>query len=143
MRMAPELCAEDVDAMMAAADAHARAHGWLVAIAVCDPGGHPLAFRRLDGVATICSYVAVEKARAAALGKRETAQMEKTLNEGRLSYLTIPGAQALMEGGLPILHEGRVLGGIGVSGAKSADDAAIARAGISALVWPTTPGETG
>jgi glc operon protein GlcG len=136
MHLRYELADADVSALLAAAEAHARDHGWNVAIAICDPGGHPLAFKRLDGAAAICAYMETEKARGAALGRRESARTEKAINEGRFALLSVPMAQAHMEGGVPILLEGHLLGGIGVSGVKSADDAAIAHAGIAALVHP-------
>lgn len=136
MHMTYELGDADVALMLAAAEMHARERGWSVAIAICDPGGHPLAMKRLDRAAAICAYMAAEKARSAALGKRETARTEKAIHEGRYALLSVPVAQAHMEGGVPILIGDQLLGAVGVSGVKSADDAATARAGIAALVLP-------
>jgi glc operon protein GlcG len=127
------LGAEDVAKVLAGAEAEARRHGWAVSIAVCDDGGHLLALKRLDGVAPISAYIAPEKARAAALGRRETAVYEKMINDGRVSFLSAPLLQGMLEGGVPILVNGQVVGAVGVSGVKSSEDAQIAKAGIATL----------
>lgn len=127
------LGADDVARMLAAAEAEARRHNWAVTIAVCDDGGHPLALRRLDGAAPISAYIAPEKARAAALGRRESAVYEKIINDGRTSFLSAPVLQGMLEGGVPIVVNGQVVGAIGVSGVKSSEDAQTAKAGIAAL----------
>lgn len=138
MKLQLEIESPDVDQMMQAALRHAGENGWAVAVAICDAGGHLLAFKRMDGVATLSTYVAIEKAKSATLGKRETANFERQLNDGRFSYLSIPVLKAHMEGGIPVLHEGRVLGAVGVSGVKSAEDAQIARVAIQSLIFPLT-----
>jgi glc operon protein GlcG len=127
------LGADDVARVLAAAEAEARRHHWAVTIAVCDDGGHPLALRRLDGVAPISAYIAPEKARCAALGRRDSAVYEKMINDGRASFLSVPLFAGMLEGGVPIVVDGQVVGAIGVSGVKSSEDAQIARAGIAAL----------
>ena len=127
------LSAEDVGRIVAAAEAEARRHNWAVTIAVCDDGGHPLALKRLDGVAPISAYIAPEKARASALGRRESAVYEKMINDGRVSFLSAPLLQGMLEGGVPIVVSGQVVGAVGVSGVKSSEDAQIAKAGIAAL----------
>jgi uncharacterized protein GlcG (DUF336 family) len=129
----PILAAEDVARVIAAAEAEARAHNWAVTIAVCDDGGHLLGLKRLDGVAPISAYIAPEKARCAALGRRDSGVYEKMINEGRVSFLSAPVLAGMLEGGVPIVAEGQVVGAVGVSGVKSSEDAQIARAGIAAL----------
>jgi glc operon protein GlcG len=124
---------DDVGKIVAAAEAEAKRHNWAVTIAVCDDGGHLLALKRLDGVAPISASIAPEKARTAALGRRETAVYEKMINEGRVSFLSVPQLQGMLEGGVPILVNGQVVGAVGVSGVKSSEDAQIAKAGIAAL----------
>jgi uncharacterized protein GlcG (DUF336 family) len=108
-------------------------NAWPVTIAVCDEGGHLLALTRLDGVAPISAYIAPEKARCAALGRRDSGVYEKMINEGRASFLSAPVLQGMLEGGVPITIDGHVVGAVGVSGVKSTEDAQIARAGIAAL----------
>jgi glc operon protein GlcG len=103
-----------------------------VAIAVVDDGGHPLALTRLDGCAPIGGYVATEKARSAALGRRETKVYEDMVNGGRTAFLGAPCLTPL-EGGVPIIVEDQVIGAVGVSGVKSDQDAQVARIGIAVL----------
>jgi len=123
----------DVDQILAAAGAHALAHGWAVSIAVCDDGGHLLGLRRLDGAAPIAAYICAEKARTSALGRRESRIYEEVINGGRTSFLSAPLLQGMLEGGVPILIDGQCVGAVGVSGVKSEQDAEIARAGIATL----------
>ena len=125
--------AADVAKILAAAQAEAVKNAWPVTIAVCDEGGHLLGLTRLDGVAPIAAYIAPEKARCAALGRRDSGIYEKMINEGRASFLSAPVLQGMLEGGVPITINGHVVGAVGVSGVKSTEDAQIARAGIAAL----------
>jgi len=127
------LTLEDVKKIAAAAEAEARANRWAVTIAIVDEGGHPLWLARLDGAPAISAYLAPEKARTAALGRRETRVYEEMINQGRTSFLSAPVLQAMLEGGVPILVDDQLLGAVGVSGVKSVEDAQIARAGIAAL----------
>lgn len=124
---------DDVAKVMTAAEAEARMHQWAVTIAVCDDGGHLLALKRLDGVAPISAYIAPEKARCAALGRRDSGVYEKMINDGRVSFLSAPLLSGMLEGGVPIVVGGQVVGAVGVSGVKSSEDAQIAKAGIAAL----------
>jgi glc operon protein GlcG len=110
------LSADDVATVLAAAEAEARTNNWAVTVAVCDDGGHLLAMKRLDGVAPISAYIAPEKARCAALGRRDSGVYEKMINEGRVSFLSAPVMAGMLEGGLPIVVGGQVVGAVGVSG---------------------------
>ena len=126
------LTIEDATRVMDGAIAEARRNKWAVAIAIVDDGGHPLQFSRLDGTPPVSAYIAPEKARAAALGRRETKIYEDMINQGRNAFLSAP-LQGMLEGGVPIIAEGQVVGAIGVSGVKSSEDAQVAKAGIAAL----------
>ena len=132
MKTKPLLTLEDAKRMAAAAAAEALGHQWNVVIAICDDGGHLMLLHRLDGVAPISSTIAPAKARAAALGKRETKLYEDMINQGRTAFLSAP-LDGMREGGVPISVDGHVVGAIGVSGVKSSEDAQIAKAGIAAL----------
>lgn len=123
----------DVKAIAAAAEAEALKNNWAVSIAIVDDGGHLLWFQRLDGAAPISSHIAPGKARTAAVGRRETKIYEDMINGGRVSFLSAPDLNAMLEGGVPILKDGQCLGAVGVSGVKSSEDAQIAKAGITAL----------
>jgi uncharacterized protein GlcG (DUF336 family) len=132
MKTKPQLVLEDVRRIAAAAQAEALAHHWAVCIAIVDDGGHLLWLQRLDGAPPISAQIAPAKAQTAALGRRESKVYEDMINGGRTSFLSAPLVAAL-EGGVPIVVEGEVVGAVGVSGVKSGEDAQIARAGIAAL----------
>jgi glc operon protein GlcG len=123
---------EDVARVLDAAVTEAKNYRWAVAIAVVDDGGHLLGFVRLDGAPPVSAYIAPEKARAAALGRRETKVYEDMINQGRTAFLSAP-LQGMLEGGVPIIAGGQVVGAVGVSGVKSAEDAQVAKAGVAAL----------
>ena len=123
----------DVQKILGASTATAVQKGWAVSIAIVDDGGHLLALQRLDGAAPISAYIATEKARTAALGRRESGAYEKMINEGRYSFLSVPQLNALLEGGAPIVVDGQVAGAVGVSGVKSTEDLQVVKAGIESL----------
>ncbi len=133
MNTKPILSVDDVQAILAAARRHAEQNKWPVTIAVTDDGGHLLGLVRLDGAAPLSSHIAPSKARTAALGRRESKGYEDTINQGRYAFLSVPMIDGMLEGGVPIVHDGHVVGAVGVSGVKSDEDAQIARAGIAAL----------
>jgi uncharacterized protein GlcG (DUF336 family) len=132
MQTKPILTLDDAKRIAAAAEAEARTNNWAVVIAVCDDGGHLILLHRIDGVAPISSEIGPAKARAAALGKRETKLYEDMINQGRAAFLSAP-LDGMLEGGVPIIVDGQVIGAVGVSGVKSSEDAHIAKAGIAAL----------
>lgn len=132
MRNKPALTDEDVKKMAAAAEAHAAANQWKVTVAIFDDGGHLLHLHRMDGTAPSTVEMAMGKGRTAVLGRRETKVYEDIVKNGRTAFLSAP-LVAMVEGGVPIVFEGEVIGSIGVSGVKSEQDAAVARAGIAAL----------
>jgi glc operon protein GlcG len=133
MQTKPFMVLEDVKRVARAAEAEAEKNNWAVVIAVCDDGGHLMWLQRMDGAAPISSEIAPAKARTAALGWRASKIYEDMINGGRISFLSAPTLEGMLEGGEPIVIDGHVVGAIGVSGVKSAEDAQIARAGIAAL----------
>ena len=118
---------------MSACEAHARDQGWRVVIAVVDEGGHAIILERLDGAQWSSIDTALNKARAAVAWKRPTRLLEESVNNGRFAFLSISQGMALLQGGVPIEIDGQVLGAIGVSGVKAADDEVVALAGVHAL----------
>ena len=123
----------DIKAIAAAAEAEAVKNNWAVVIAIVDDGGQLLHLHRMDKAAPISSQIAPAKAQTAALGRRESKVYEDMINGGRMSFLSAPGLQGMLEGGVPILKDGQVIGAVGVSGVKSSEDVQIAKAGIAAL----------
>jgi glc operon protein GlcG len=133
MQNKPFLTAADARNVGAAAQTEAQAHGWAVTIAIVDDGGHLLWLQRGDGAAPISAQIAPAKARTAALGRRESKVYEDMINGTRAAFLSAPGLEGMLEGGVPIVVDGHCVGAVGVSGVKSSEDAQIARAGIAAL----------
>lgn len=133
MQTKPFLSSVEIKAIAAAAQAEALANGWKVSIAIVDDGGHLLHMQRLDGASPMTAEMCQAKARAAALGRRESKVFEDLINQGRTAFLSAPMQHGLLEGAVPVLLEGHCLGAVGVSGVKSSEDAQIARAGIAAL----------
>ena len=133
MKTKAVLCQDDVTRILSAARAIAQDRGWAVAIAVVDDGGHPLALERMDDCAPIGAYIAVEKARTAALGRRDSKQYEDMINGGRTAFLSAPLLAGTLTGGIPLVVDGQVVGAVGVSGVKPDEDALVARTGVDAL----------
>jgi uncharacterized protein GlcG (DUF336 family) len=122
----PALDHEDALAIVAAAQAHALAQQWPVSIAVCDAGGHLLAFVRLAS-----AQIAPAKAHTAVMMKRDTKLVEDMVNGGRVAFLSAPGITGQLEGGVAIMVDGQCIGAVGVSGVKAPEDAQVAAAGIA------------
>lgn len=99
---------------------------------VVDDGGHPLDLLRLDGSAPVSSYIATEKARASAIGRRETELYEDMIKNGRTAFLSVP-LSGMLEGGVSVIVDGQMIGAVGMSGVKSDQDAQIAKASIKAI----------
>ncbi len=123
----------DLKLIASAAEAEAVKNNWAVSFAIVDDGGHLLWFQRLDGAAPISAHIAPAKAHTAAVGRRETKIYEDLINAGRYSFLSAPLIHGMLEGGIPIVKDGQILGAIGVSGVKSSEDAQIAKAGLAAI----------
>jgi glc operon protein GlcG len=132
MKTKSVLTQTEVTQILAAARAEAQNNGWAVSIAVTDDGGHLLGFERLDGCAPIGGYIAIEKARTSALGRRESKGYEDMVNGGRTAFVTAPLLTSL-EGGVPIIIDGQTIGAVGVSGVKADQDAQVAKAGVAVV----------
>lgn len=125
---------EQAKKVLAAAEVEAKKNSWPVAIAVVDGSGFLVAFQRLDNTQLGSVEVALQKAKTSAHFRRPTKAFEEVLGMGgaNLKVLSLPGALPI-EGGLPIVVGGKIIGAIGVSGVKSTEDAQIATAGLDAL----------
>ena len=101
------------------------------AIAVVDPAGDLLAFQRMDGVRPASADLAIEKARTAARLRRPTAEIEDSINQGRMAFVTANIAE--LRGGVPIRVSGEVVGAVGVAGLSKETDTEIATAAAAVL----------
>ena len=126
------LSLEDAKKIAAGAAAEARKNKWNLDIAVVDDGGHLIYFERTDGTLLASADLAIGKARTAVAFQRPTKALEDALNSGQYAILSYPNAIPL-EGGLLIVVDGKIVGGIGVSGRKPSEDAQVAKAGVDAF----------
>ena len=116
----------------AAAHEEARKNRWTMAISIVDDGAHLLYLERMDGTQIASVSVAQDKAATAVRFKRPTKALEEAVAGGRFVVMKLAGVTPI-EGGLPIVVEGEVIGGIGVSGATSPEDGQVAAAGLAVL----------
>jgi glc operon protein GlcG len=116
----------------AAAEAEAKRRGSTVVIVVVDDGGHVLLLERLDDTQVASVEVGIGKARTAAIFRRPSKEFEDQVRNGRVAALALPGATPL-QGGIPIVVDGKVLGAIGVSGNTPQEDEDIAKVGAAAI----------
>ena len=134
MKMAnkPFLSLEDAKRVAAAADAEALSNEWKVVIAVVDDGGHLLYLQRSHDTQFGSIETAIAKAHAAVAFQRPTKASEDAVLSGRLIHLALPGVIPA-EGGVPLMRDGMIVGGLGISGVRSFQDGQIAQAGVNAL----------
>ncbi|MGC2324734.1 MAG: heme-binding protein [Terriglobales bacterium] len=125
---------ENAKKAAAAALAETRRNGWLMAVAVVSTGGYLVYYEKMDNTQLGSAEVAIEKARSAALYKRPTKAFQDALAGGGagLRVLALKGAVPV-EGGLPIIVDGKIIGAIGLSGDLSEHDGQCAAAGVAAL----------
>lgn len=115
-----------------AAEAEARKRNARVVIAIVDDGGHLILLERLNDTQVASVNVGIGKARTAAIFRRPSKVFEDQIRDGRIAALALPDATPL-QGGIPIMVNGRVIGAIGVSGETPSEDEEIAKAGASAI----------
>jgi len=124
----------DAKRVMDAATAAALARGWPMVLAIVDIAGRLVLFERLDQAQSGSVEVAQQKAQTAAAFRRPTAAFQQTLGEGGVNLRLLAMANVMpLEGGLPLMREGAVVGAIGVSGMRADQDAEIAQIGAAAL----------
>ncbi|MGA7750606.1 MAG: heme-binding protein [Gallionella sp.] len=124
----------DVKVIAAACESEALRQKWAVTIAIVDDGGHLMWLQRLDGAPLTSMQIAIGKAHTSAMGRRSTKVYEDMVATGRVAVMSMPGELTFLEGGEPVVVNGEVVGAVGVSGVKAAEDAHIARAGISSFL---------
>lgn len=129
-----EITLEQAKKLIVAGQAEAGKNSWPVAIAVVDNHGFLVAFEKMDNTQTASVQVAIDKAASAAMYRRPTKAFQDAIAGGGagLRALNLRGA-SLVEGGLPVVVGGRIIGGVGVSGVTADQDGAVAKAALSAL----------
>lgn len=125
---------ETAQKVLAAATVEAKKNNWNVVIAIVDPAGYPVLLQRLDDTQVASVEVALQKAKSAAGFRRSTKVFQDAVAGGGagLRILSLPGAMPI-EGGLPIVIGGKIVGAIGVSGVTSEQDGVIAAAGAAVV----------
>ena len=132
LRATKSLTLDGAKNMVAAAEAEAKKNNWSMAFAIVDAAGQLVLFHKGDGARPSNVDFAIAKARTAARYQRPTKALDSAVTSGRVQWLA---ADALpIEGGVPIVVDGQVIGAFGVSGGTSAQDAQVATTGIAALV---------
>lgn len=131
----PQITLDVARKVAAGAEAEARKNNWRMAIAIVDNHGTLVYYQMLDDTQTGSANVAVEKARTSAMFRRPSKAFEDNIAGGRNAILGLAGVTPV-EGGVPIIVGGKQIGAIGVSGASSAQDGIVAKAGVDALGKP-------
>ena len=125
---------EQARKVVAAGQAEARKNNWPVAVAIVDNHGFLVAYEKMDNTQSASVQVAIDKASSAAMYRRPTKAFQDALAGGGagLRVLNLRGASTV-EGGLPIVIDGKIVGGVGVSGVNADQDGVVAKAGADAL----------
>jgi glc operon protein GlcG len=124
---------EQAKKVMAGAEAEAKKNKWNVVIAILDSGGQLVMLQRLDGAQWGSVDIAREKAKSAVALRRPTKALQDLIAQGGANLRLLNIGYSVLEGGIPIVVGGKIIGGVGVSGVTSQQDAQIAQAGIDAL----------
>jgi uncharacterized protein GlcG (DUF336 family)/mannose-6-phosphate isomerase-like protein (cupin superfamily) len=135
------LSLEVAEKAAAAAEAEAKKRNATVVIVVVDDSGYPLILKRLNDTQVASVDVGIGKARTAAIFRRPSKDFEKQIKNGRIASLVLPGATPL-QGGVPLVLNGKVVGAIGVSGNTPQEDEDIAVAGANAFAAATSPAKS-
>ena len=130
----PPITNEQAKKVMAGAEAEAKKNNWPVVIVILDSGGQMMMLQRLDNAQWGSVEVAKDKARSAVAFRRPTKVFQDLIAQGgaNMRLLNLTGA-SMLEGGIPIIVDGKIAGAVGVSGVTSQQDAQIGQAGIDAL----------
>ena len=124
---------EQAKKVMAGAEAEAKKNNWPVAIVILDSGGQMVMMQRLDNTQWGSTDIAKEKARTAVALRRPTKALQDAIAQGGVNLRFLSTGFSVLEGGIPIVADGKIIGSIGVSGVTSAQDAQTAQAGIDNL----------
>ena len=137
MKTTHTLTLADAEFLLDQSQKYAVEHSFNVSIAVVDVTGSLLTMKRMDGAAPISATICQEKAKCSALSTKPSKVFEDMIKNGRNGFLSISNFVGLLEGGLPIVYEGQVVGAVGVSGVQSHHAAAIAQHAIDKFLAQT------
>jgi uncharacterized protein GlcG (DUF336 family) len=129
----PAISLDRAEAVIHAAVAEARKRNWKMNVAVADSGGNLVAFERMDGAMLASIQIAIHKARAAATFRRPTKVFEVGVNMMHLNYLLAFDGVIASRGGIPLIHEGKLIGAIGCSGGSDSQDELVSNAGAAVI----------
>ena len=129
----PPIALERAQVAIAAAVVEAKNRNWKMNLAVADSGGNLVAFQRMDGAMLASIQIAEHKARAAATFRRPTKVFEDGINLMHLNYLLAFDGVIASRGGIPLIENGAVIGGIGVSGGTDSQDEIVSKAGADVI----------
>ena len=124
---------EQAKKVMAGAEAEAKKNNWPVVITILDSGGNLVMLQRLDNAQWGSIEIAKEKARSAVALRRPTKALQDLIAQGGANLRLLNIGYSVLEGGIPIVVDGKIIGSVGVSGVTSQQDAQIAQAGIDAM----------
>jgi uncharacterized protein GlcG (DUF336 family) len=130
----PPITTELAKKAAAAALAEARANNWAMAAAIVDPGGILVYFEKIDDTQHASARIAIDKAKSAAMFKRPTKTFQDSVEKGGIGIrvMTLRGAMPV-EGGVPLLVDGKIVGGLGVSGGTAEQDGQCCKAATDAM----------
>ena len=123
---------EDAKKAMAAGEAEARKNNWNVAIAILDAGANLILFQKIDDTQLGSVAIAIGKAKTAVHFKRPSRAIEEIISGGRQAFIALEGVTPL-QGGLPVMADGKLIGAVGVSGVTSSQDEQVAQAAVDVL----------
>jgi glc operon protein GlcG len=129
----PAISLEQAKKVMAGAEAEAKKNNWPVVIAILDSGGNLVMLHRLDNAQWGSIDIAKDKARSAVALRRPTKALQDLVAQGGANLRLLNIGYSVLEGGIPIVVDGKIVGSVGVSGVTSQQDAQIGQAGIDAL----------
>jgi glc operon protein GlcG len=129
----PPINLDQAKKVLAGAEAEAKKNGWPMVIAILDSGGQLVLLARMDNAQWGSVEIAKEKARSAVALRRPTKALQDAVAQGGANLRLLAIGYSVLEGGIPIVHDGKIIGSVGVSGGTSPQDAQVGQAGIDAL----------
>jgi len=124
---------EKADQLVNAVQAEAKKRNWKMNIAVVDPSGALISFKRMDGAQLASIAIAEHKARAAARYRRETKLFENAVNIAKLNYVVTLDDVIASRGGIPLVENGKLIGAIGCSGGTGSQDELVCKVGAALI----------